>query len=71
MFRIEYEDYIRQHQELEIEAEKQRLIAAFKSNSSLSGEIRERFGKLLIAAGEKLMSNQASLAHQPGFQLRR
>jgi hypothetical protein len=71
MFRNEYEDFIRQQHELEVEAEKQRMIGAFKSKSSRSRDIRERFGKLLIAAGEKLMSNQASISQQPEFQLRR
>jgi len=71
MFRIEYEDYIRKQRELEVEADKQRMIAAFKSKSSRSSEIRDRLGKFLITAGEKLMSKQASISHQPEFQLRR
>jgi hypothetical protein len=71
MFRIEYEDILRQQHEREVEAEKQRLIAEFKSKTSRSREIKEWFGKFLIAAGERLVSNQASIHHQPEFQLRR
>jgi hypothetical protein len=71
MFRIEFEDFIRQQHEREVEAERQRMIAAFKSKKSRSTTIKERFGKLLIAAGEKLVSNQASIHHQSEFQLRR
>lgn len=71
MFRIEYEDIIRQQYEREAEAEKQRMIAEIKSNRSRFTEIKELFGKLLIAAGGKLLSNQAPVHHQPEFQIRR